>query len=39
MNESGYTERGIEDATIPCITADEYPWAVETVRDIESGGR
>lgn len=39
INESEHSGQGIQDGTIPCITGEEYPWAIETVRDIESGGR
>jgi len=29
--------QGVWESSIPCITTEEYPWVVKTIRDIESG--
>jgi len=29
--------QGVHDKSIPCITTEEYPWVVNTIRDLESG--
>ena len=34
---SAVGNQGLQDRSIPCITTEEYPWVVNTIRDIESG--
>jgi len=33
---SGGGSQGVHERSIPCITSEDYPWAVKTVRDIDS---
>jgi len=36
---SAFGNHGLQDRSILCISTEEYPWVVNTIRDIESGSK